>query len=102
MNDLNAIVSSLFYSEVKLTNKIIDIKLKSHLTTDETKILTKNLFFSKQYTGVLDAKFVISGLYPYVLHYTPNIEQQALICQQILGWIPTELHKVENCFNERC
>ena len=47
MSDLNAIILSQFHSEVKVTHKMIDIKLRSPLTTEKTKKFSKKSLFFK-------------------------------------------------------
>ena len=45
--------------------------------------------------GIVDARIKKDHVYWYVPHYTPCIEQQGILCQQILSKSPTELNYIE-------
>ena len=51
--------------------------------------------------GIADARIKIDHIHWYVPHYTPSIQQQSTLLNQILSKTPTELRYIERCFYER-
>ena len=45
--------------------------------------------------GIVDARINIDHIHWYVQHYTPSIQQQAILSRQILGKTPTDLRYIE-------
>ena len=60
---------------------------------------TDNSVLNKD-NAINNAKNKINTIEWYVPHYTPSITQQAIISEQILSKVATELQNVERCFYE--